>query len=91
MGQKGGRAARSRLRRRGAQCTADPAGRQPAAVIAYDEMWTYQQARHGDKLYARLPEADLYRSDAYGVYQSWLPSDHHMVGKGGAVNWNEGP
>ena len=47
VGQKRGRAALSRLRRRGRQRTADPAGRQPAAVIAYDEMWTYQQARHG--------------------------------------------
>ena len=28
---------------------------------------TFQQ------LYARLPEAELYRSDAYAVYQSWLP------------------
>lgn len=112
------------MRRRGQQRTADPAGRQPAAVIAFDEMWTYQQARHGEQrqdlwiwtavveepdgrrwadfevgdrsentfqqLYARLPEADLYRSDAYGVYQSWLPPDQHVVGKGGAVNWNEG-
>ena len=122
---KKGSAARSRLRRRGAQRTADPAGRQPAAVIAFDEMRTYQQARHGDqrqdlwiwmavvaepdgrrwadfevgdrsantfqRLYARRPEAELHRSDAYRVYQSWLPPSQHMVGKGGAVNWNEGP
>ena len=112
------------MRRRGQQRTADPAGRQPAAVIAFDEMWTYQQARHGDqrqdlwiwtavveepdgrrwadfevgdrsentfqKLYARRPEADLYRTDAYGVYRSWLPPGRHAVGEGGAVNWNEG-
>ena len=73
-------------------------------MIAYAEMWTYQQARHEDKrqdlwlgtaavaepdgrhgadcevgdrsentfqqLYARLPEAELHRGDAYGVYQS---------------------
>ena len=115
MSQRGG-AALSRMRRRGQQRTADPAGRQPAAVVAYDEMWTYQLARHGDKrqdlwiwtaiveepdgrrwadfevgdrsentfqkLYARLPDADLHRSDAYGVYQSWLPPDRHVVGKG---------
>ena len=108
----------------GASSTADPAGRQPAAVIAYAEMWTYQQARHGDKrqdlwlwtavvaepdgrrgvdsevgdrsenifqkLYSRLPEAELHRSDAYGVYQSWLLPSRHVAGKGGAVNWNEG-
>ena len=42
------------------------------------------------KLYARLPEAELYRSDAYGVYQIWLPPGNHTVGKGGTVNWNEG-
>ena len=41
-------------------------------------------------MYARRPEAELYRNDAYGVYQSWLPPSQHMVGKGGAVNWNEG-
>ena len=49
MGQKGGLAALSRLRGRGQQRTGDPSGRLPAAVIAYDEMWTYQQARRGDK------------------------------------------
>ena len=112
------------MRRRGQQRTADPAGRQPAAMIAYAEMWTYQQARHRDqrqdwwiwtavveepdgrrwadfevgdrsentfqKLYARLPDAELHRSDAYRVYQSWLPPIQYMVGKGGVVNWNEG-
>ena len=31
------------------------------------------------ELYARLPEAELYRSDAYGVYQSWLPPGGHVV------------
>ena len=41
------------------------------------------------RLYERLPEAELYRTDAYRVY-GWLPSDRHHVGKGGAVNWNEG-
>ena len=43
------------------------------------------------RLYERLPEAGLYRSDAYPVYLAWLPPDRHVVGKGGAVNWNEGP
>ena len=28
-------------------------------------------------------------TDGYRVY-GWLPSDRHQVGKGGAVNWNEG-
>ena len=98
-------------------------GSQPAAVIVFDEMWTYQQARRrgkrqdvwvwtavvreadgnrwadfeiGDRsaetflrLYERLSEAELYRTDAYRVY-GWLPSERHEVGKGGAVNWNEG-
>ena len=41
-----------------------------------------------DQLYSRLPAAELYRTDAYGVY-GLLPADRHMVGKGGAVNWNE--
>ena len=42
------------------------------------------------RLYARLPEAGLYRSDAYAVYLGWFPPDRHVVGKGTAVNWNEG-
>ena len=42
-----------------------------------------------DRLYSRLPAAELYRTDAYGVY-GLLPADRHVVGKGGAVNWNEG-
>ena len=111
------------MRRRGAKRTAGVAGAPPAAVIAFDEMWTYQQARRrgqrqdvwvwtavveegdgsrwadfevGDRseatflrLYERLPEAALYRTDGYRVY-GWLPADRHEVGKGGAVNWNEG-
>ena len=99
------------------------AGSQPAAVIACDEMWTYQQGRRrgkrrnlwvwtavaaetggsrwvdfelGDRseatflrLYERLPEARLYGTDGYRVYGE-LPPDCHQVGKGGAVNRNEG-
>ena len=42
------------------------------------------------RLYARLSEDDLYRSDVYGVYQSWLPPGRHVIGKGGVVKWNEG-
>ena len=41
------------------------------------------------RLLDRLPSADRYETDAYGVYE-WLPRDRHVVGKGGAVNWNEG-
>ena len=41
------------------------------------------------RLYDRLPESKRYRTDAYRVY-GWLPRDRHVVGKGGAVNWNEG-
>ena len=42
------------------------------------------------RLYERLPEAGLYRSDAYAVYVGWFPPYRHVVGKGSAVNWNEG-
>ena len=42
------------------------------------------------RLYERLPEAGLYRSDSCGVYMGWLPSERHVAGKGGAANWNEG-
>ena len=46
------------------------------------------------KLYERLPEADLCRSDHYSsghysVYQ-WLPANRCQAGKDGAVNRNEG-
>ena len=41
------------------------------------------------RLYERLPDAGLYRSDDYRVYQ-WFTQDRHVVGKGGAVNRNEG-
>ena len=37
----------------------------------------------------RLPGADRYETDAYGVCE-WLPRDRHAIGKGGAVNRNEG-
>ena len=33
------------MRRRGERRTAGVAGNQPAVVIAFDEMWTYRQAR----------------------------------------------
>ena len=113
------------MRRRGEQRNEGVAGVQPAAVIAWNEMWTYQKARFQDKrqelwvwtaviektdgwrwadfevgsrggaetllrLYARLPEAKLHRSDGLRVYREWLPAGRHVVGKGGAVNWNEG-
>ena len=41
------------------------------------------------RLLDRLPGADRYETDAYPVY-GWLPRDRHVIGKGGAVNWNEG-
>ena len=41
------------------------------------------------RLYERLPEAEEYHTDGYQVY-GWLPANRHVVGKGGAVNWNEG-
>ena len=41
------------------------------------------------RLLDRLLGADRYETDAYGVCQ-WLPRDRHAIGKGGAVNRNEG-
>ena len=41
------------------------------------------------RLYERLPEAEFYVMDGYRVY-GWLLADRYEVGKGGAVNWNEG-
>ena len=48
-GLKEGPAARSRMRRRGEKRAADMVGAPPAAVIAFDEMWTYRQARQRGK------------------------------------------
>ena len=42
------------------------------------------------RLYRRLPDAALYRSDDYSVYASCLPPERHVAKKGGAVNRNEG-
>ena len=42
------------------------------------------------RLHEGLPEAGLYRSDAYAVYLEWFPPNRHAMGKGGEVNWNEG-
>jgi len=42
------------------------------------------------RLYERLPEAERYRTDRYGVYGGWLPPGRHKAKKGGEVNWNEG-
>jgi len=41
------------------------------------------------KLYARLPEAQRYVSDAYRAYE-WLPQNRHVAGKGLEANRNEG-
>lgn len=41
------------------------------------------------RMFDRLPDAGLYEPDAYAVYK-WLPRNKHVVGKGGAVNRNEG-
>ena len=55
---------------------------------------TVAQTPFRQELYARLPEAELYRTDADAVYGSWLLPGRHVVhllnGAGGAVNWNEG-
>ena len=86
------------MRRRGEKSTAGVVGAPPAAVIAFDEMRTYRQARQAAEFVGldgggggggRQPAARLYGTYAYRVY-GWLPADRHQVGKGGAVNWNEG-
>ena len=40
------------------------------------------------RLLERLPDEDRYETEGYSVYE-WLPHNKHVVGKGGAVNWNE--
>ena len=37
----------------------------------------------------RLPGTDMYETDAYPMYEG-MPRDRHIVGQGGAVNWNDG-
>ena len=41
------------------------------------------------RLLDRLPGSDRYEPDAYPAHE-WLPRDRHAIGKGGAVNRNEG-
>ena len=41
------------------------------------------------RLLERLPDAERYETDAYGVHVA-LPVNKHVVGKYGAVNWNDG-
>ena len=41
------------------------------------------------RLLDRLPDADRRETDSYPVY-GWLPRDRHVIGKGRAVNRNEG-
>ena len=66
------------------------------AVVEEPDGWKWVDFEVGDRsettflrLYERLPEAEKYRTDAYRVYE-WLPSDRHVVSKGGEVNRNEG-
>ncbi len=47
-------------------------------------MWAAGMGRNGGR------RGSGRRSDAYVVYQSWLPPARHRAGKGGPVNWNEG-
>ena len=42
------------------------------------------------RLYTRLPDAKLYCSDGLPLHWEWLPTGRYVVGKGGAVNRNEG-
>ena len=65
----------------GMAAVAEPAGRREADFEVGDHSENTFQRR-----YAGLPAAKLYRSDAYGVYGSWLPPGRHAAGKDGAVN-----
>ena len=40
------------------------------------------------RLLERLPDAERYEADAYGVYGT-LPVNKHVVGKYGAVSWHD--
>ena len=42
------------------------------------------------RLLERLTDAERYETDAYGVYGALPVNKHHVVGKYGAVNRNEG-
>ena len=66
------------------------------AVVAKGDGSRWADFEVGDRsgatflwFHERLPEAKLYCTDGYRVY-GWLPADRYEVGKGGAVNWNEG-
>ena len=41
------------------------------------------------RLLERLRDAERYETDGYSVYE-WPPRNKHVIGKCGAVNWNEG-
>ena len=41
------------------------------------------------RLLKRLPDAERYETDAYGVYGA-LPVNKHAVGKYGEANWHDG-
>ena len=77
MAQKGGRAALSLMRRRSGQRIPCVAGIPPAAVIAWDEMWTYQKARRQGKRRelwvwtAVVEEADGRRWADFAVGSRW--------------------
>ena len=57
---------------------------------AWTLRWATAVGRTFLRLYERLPEAERYYSDDYGVYGSWLPAERHIVGKGKLANRNEG-
>ncbi len=94
-----GRAGRLRRRRGRPEADPGPADRQRGRPgrcrgIAAVRRWVDFAA--GDRSaatflrrYAPLPEAEWYRSGHYAAY-AWLLRDRHVVGQGGAVNWNEG-
>ena len=55
---------------------------------------TYEVGGRDDSAFSRLleqlPDATGYETDAYLAVYGWLPRDRHVIGKGGAANWNEG-
>ena len=51
--------------------------------------WVAGTCRRSRACWIGCRATDRYETDAYPVYE-WLPRDRHVIGKGGAVNWNEG-
>ena len=58
---------------------------QESQTLARQAAWTSLRSR---AVLDRLPGADIHKPNAYGC--KWMPRDKHMIGKGSAVNRNNG-